>query len=356
MKRKSLTFILSIVCLLSQAQHTLTSGRNYYRSGDKLTKQQVEFKDPGSSGRDLHWDFRMIQPINEDYTLDYTLQNPTDSSRICGLEHNTRYYYRQQRDSLQAIGYENSTTYMRYTVPELRMHFPVVYGDTLSGIFVGKGEYCHRMSLSVKGYTRIHVDAEGELLLPQCETVKKALRVRTLRHYTETGKDSVEMTLDTYSWYASGIRYPVFESIKTTLSKKGDRKDETGESLNDSTIFTTSFYYPPEKQISEVKTDPISSSPLSGESEGASSVFTEANYMPNPVETDLQISYKLTRAAKVWFTVHNNVGVPQCSTSPENASQGYNSTIINMTNMITGTYALYVHVDDMVMRKMVVKK
>ena len=212
-------------CLLSLAQTSqkLTTGCNAYRAADNIVKQQIEFKDPGSSGKDLTWDFSSIQPINEEYSLTYFLPKKNDSIRICGREHNTRYYYRQQKDSLQAVGFENSTTFMEYKVPELRMRFPFVYGDTLFSTFEGTGEYSHRLPLTVKGYTRVIADAEGELKLPDFETVKKALRVRILRHYTETGKDSLEMTLDTYSWYAAGIRYPVFESIKTTLSKKGDK-------------------------------------------------------------------------------------------------------------------------------------
>ena len=214
-----------VISLQAQNLHKLSTERNAYRAADQLVKQQVEYKDPGSSGKNLTWDFRFLQPINEEYALNYFIPDSTNMMRLCGQEHNTRYYFRQQKDSLQAVGYENSTTYMEYPTPELRMHFPFAYGDTLFSYFVGKGQYCHRLELAVKGYTRIEADAEGELLLPKSETVKKAMRVRTLRHYTETGKDSVEMTLDTYSWYAAGIRYPVFESIKTTLSKKGDKKD-----------------------------------------------------------------------------------------------------------------------------------
>ena len=244
---------------------------------------------------------------------------------------------------------------MEYKVPELRMHFPFMYGDTLFSTFEGKGEYCHRLPLAVKGYTRIMADAEGELKLPEFETVKKALRVRTLRHYTETGKDNLEMTLVTYSWYAAGIRYPVFESIKTTLNKKGDRKDEKGESISDTTVFTTSFYYPPEKQTSQVQTD-ATPTETTDALVGAASVFTEAQLMPNPVVDNLVINYKLTRAAKVWFTVHNNTGIPLCQTSPQSLSEGYNSTNVPMSSLITGVYSLYVHVDDMMMRLNVVKK
>jgi hypothetical protein len=78
--------------------------------------------------------------------------------------------------------------------------------------------------------------------------------------------------------------------------------------------------------------------------------------MPNPVVNDLHINFKLTRAANVWFTVHNNAGIPLCQTSPQNLPEGYNNTTVNMNGLITGVYSLYVHVDDMVMQKNIVKK
>jgi len=356
--KKNTIFLISFFVTLSlfaQNSQTLTTGRNAYRAADQLVKQQVSFKDPGSSGKNLNWDFSLIQPINDNYRLNYFIPDSTHMTRLCGQEHNTRYYFRQQLDSLQAVGYENSTTYMQYTVPELRMHFPFVYGDTLFSYFTGRGQYCHRIPLAVKGYTRIMADAEGDLKLPEFETVKKALRVRTLRHYTETGKDSVEMTLDTYSWYAAGIRYPVFESIKTSLSRKSDKKDDKGESMKDTTVFRTSFFYPPELQTSQVQTEAIPED-KSEAAVGAAAVFTAAQLMPNPVVDNLYINFKLVRAAKVWFTVHNNTGIPLCQTSPQNLSEGNNSSTVRMSGLIPGVYSLYVHVDDMVMRLNVVKK
>ena len=357
MRKITFTLLFSYVCLFSQAQTSqiIINERNAFRAADQLVKQQIVFKDPGSSGKSLKWDFSLVQPVNEEYSLNYFIPDSTQMTLFCGLEHNTRYYFRQQKDSLQAVGYENSTTYMEYPTPELRMRFPFAYGDTLFSYFVGKGQYCHRLELAVKGYTRVEADAEGELLLPKSETVKKAMRVRTLRHYTETGKDSVEMTLDTYSWYAAGIRYPVFESIKTTLSKKGDKKDEKGESMKDTTVFKTSFYYPPEKQTSQVETAPIPEEAKTADL-GASAVFTEAQLMPNPVIDNLYIKYKLVRSAKVWFTVHNNIGIPQRNTSPQQLGEGEHSTTVGMGGLIPGVYSLFVHVDDMVMRLNVVKQ
>lgn len=352
-KRCFLLFALLLTTAMSDAlaQHTLTSNRNAYRAADQIVKQQVEFKDPGSSGKGLIWDFRMTQPINEEYSLNYFIPDSTRMDTLCGLEHNTRYYYMQKRDSLWAVGFENSTTMMEYLKPELKLRFPFCYGDTLFSKFEGAGQYCHMFDLGVKGYTRVEVDAEGELLLPDFETVKKALRVRTLRYYTETGKDSIEMTLDTYAWYAEGIRYPVFESIKTNLIKKAAKQ---GEQAQDTTVFTTSFYYPPEKQISQVETEQLPDPTT--ELLGAAAVFTEAQFLPNPVESMLNINYKLTRPAQVWFSVHNSIGIPVCQTTPQNLPEGYNNASINMSNQITGNYTLYVHVDDMVMQKVVVKK
>lgn len=346
---------LVITSVQAQSSHRLTTSRNAYRAADKLTKQQVEYKDPGITGQGLVWDFSMVQPINEDYQLKYFIPDSTQMNRLCGQEHNTRYYYLQRNDSLWATGFENATTYMQYAAPELKLRFPFVYGDTLYSSFEGNGQYCHRIQLAVKGYTRIVADAEGDLILPNNERVKKALRVRTLRHYTETGKDSVEMTLDTYSWYAAGIRYPVFESMKTALSRKGDRKDEMGESMKDSTVFNTSFYYPPELQISQVQTDPVPDDVSSATSD-ITKVFTEGRFMPNPVVDNLQIEYKLTQQAKVWFSLHNNIGVPQYISNQENQPDGYHNTTINMSSLITGTYVLYIHVDDMMMKQVVVKR
>jgi len=351
--RKNLTYVTLVLFLCSNAQESkLTANRNSYRAADRLVKQQVEYKDAGSKGKDLIWDFRMIQPINEEYKLNYFIPDSSKMERLCGLEHRTRYYYLQHADSLWTTGFENATTYMEYVQPELKLKFPFSYGDNLYSRFEGKGEYCHRDSFHVQGYTRVEADAKGELQLPDFETVKNALRVHTLRHYTQTGKDNLEIILDIYSWYANGVRYPVFESIKTNLIKKARKQ---GEQAKDTTVFTTSFYSPPEEQISQVETEPLPTE-TNEELSGAAAVFTEATLLPNPVTDKLYLNYKLTRPAQVWFSVHSNGGIPLCQTPVQNLPEGYNSTAIDMRKLITGTYTLYVHVEDMLIQKVVIKK
>ncbi|MBP1757115.1 MAG: hypothetical protein H6Q59_3513, partial [Firmicutes bacterium] len=177
----------------------------------------------------------------------------------------------------------------------------------------------------------------------------------TLRYYTETGKDSVEMTLDTYSWYVKGIRYPIFESIKTTLHRLpplslGEGSGVRSNAVADTTVFHTSFYYSPDelKTLSDAEqnTKDTNGNPVSE----AETVFTEARLLPNPVVNNLNIDFK------IWFTVHNNIGVPMLQTTPQTLNKGKHYTTIPMNKLHTGTYTVYVHVDDMMVSRVVVKK
>jgi hypothetical protein len=85
-------------------------------------------------------------------------------------------------------------------------------------------------------------------------------------------------------------------------------------------------------------------------------VFTDVDLFPNPVVNNLHIRYKLTRDARIHFTLHNNSGILMAQTSPQYLSEGHHENLINMSGFPTGVYTLYVHVDDMVMSLNVVKR
>ncbi|MGC3978309.1 MAG: hypothetical protein QM751_08870 [Paludibacteraceae bacterium] len=294
--------------------------------------------------------------IDDHYLIKYFYPNDEDTTRICGMEHRTRYYYSQRNDSLLATGFENYTTLMNYTTPELKMKFPFQYGDTLFSVFEGKGIYSNMLKLKVKGWTRVQADAEGTLKLPGGITVPDALRTHTTRYYTETGKDSVQMTLDTYTWYARALRHPVFESIKTTLHRLPSPSGEGSGERSDTTIFYTSFYYTPEKLIERQDSINRDTDAYGNPLPEVEKVFTEARMLPNPVISNLNIDFKLTRQARIWFSVHNNIGMPMRQTSPQTLSEGYHQTQIPMSGLVTGTYTVYVHVDDMVIQRIIIKK
>ena len=332
-----ITWTISI-SILSQNTFTITKKHHVYQPGDNIIKQQVEFKDPGPSGRNITWDFSSLNTLNYKYPIRYFLRSKSDSSRIVVSEHDTRYRYLLQNDTLWLYEYQNKTTKMTFTRPEAQLKFPFNYGDSLISIFDGTGSYCDEVNLTAKGKTTTTVDAIGKLITPSFRTFENVLRVHRIRQYAEIGIDSALLNLETYSWYANNQRYPVFETFISNIIK------------NDSILnnFKTSFYYPTDEhniqnELTDFRTE-------------AEKVLTEAQLMPNPVVSTLNISYKLTRPAQIRFSLHNNIGVPVRQTSTQNMPEGFNNTSINMSNLITGAYTLYIFVDDLVMQKVVVKK
>ena len=152
----------------------------------------------------------------------------------------------------------------------------------------------------------------------------------------------------------SGTRYPVFESVQTNVVRIKTLSNGS-EQANDTTIFQTSFYYPPTQQTNIYNNG---QNPENGNEQltGAAAVFTEADWQPNPVYENLYISYKLTRNATVWFSVHSNGNIPLCQTPQQNLQAGYNQTTIPMSMLPTGLYSVYVHVDDMVLIQTIIKR
>lgn len=355
MKKTTIPLLLSCLVLsatTAQNPLVLTADRHAPRPGDRIVKQQVAFRDPGSHGQGIEWDFAHLQPVDEEYTLRYFM---ADSARLCGLEHRTRYYYTLRGDTLWAAGFENPTTRMDYVQAEPRLAFPFAYGDTLRGVFEGKGEYSHRTPLAAGGHTRTEADATGTLTLP-CGTVQGALRVHTSRLYArlpggQADSTGTSLRMDAYSWYAGEARYPVFESLNTTLLHDG----------RDTVLYATSFYYPPDEQRRQLSDDAedypedvVLEAPPSGGVEGA--IFTEADLVPNPVVDILHIKYKLTRDASIGFSVHNQQGFCMARVDARPQTAGRHETPIDMTACPTGAYTVYVLVDDAVLSLNVVKK
>jgi len=347
----ALIFLTLFSLPLSSQILRLISAENAFTAGDVIIKQQVEYKDVGTYGRGKIWDFSFLQAINEEYEVNYFYPDSTDFSLICGREPDARFYYRLRNDSLFSVGFENNTSIMRYEKPELKLKFPLNYGDTLRSNFEGRGQYGRRVPMHVKGYTRVIYDADGTLKIPDFPNGVPAYRTHTRRYYTQATRDSLQMKIDTYSWYVTGTRYPVFESIQTNVVRFTTFQNGS-QQANDTTIFQTSFYYPPTQQTNIYNEQTSENEQLTG----AAAVFTEADWQPNPVVENLFINYKLTRNATVWFSVHSNGSIPLCQTPPQNLQAGYNQTIIPMSHLITGTYTVYVHVDNMMIMQTIIKK
>ena len=182
MKNLVFTVLLLNLTFLSYGQHILTVENNMMRPDDEIVKQQVDYKEPGRAGANVLWNFSTLNLQNDSYRLFYVEHK---DGQIRGVEHNTRYYYHLSGDSLLQTGYENPTTISIDEQPELLMKFPVHYGDSTFSYFNANGRYCERLHISAMGTVRTYADAYGMMVLPNGDTMKNVLRIRSLKIIAE---------------------------------------------------------------------------------------------------------------------------------------------------------------------------
>jgi len=331
-----------MLCLNLQAQ-ILNSSRNSYRAGDEIFKQQVEFKDPGASGKEITWDFSHQNIVNDKYQLVYFSPNPADSNRVTGVEHQTYYHYELKSDTLWMTGYENRTTRMNYQHPEALLRFPFRYGDTIHTTFSGNGSYCQKVDLIANGFSDAIVDACGKLITPENDTLKQVLRVHRTKEFTNIGIDSTQMRMETYQWFVRGNRYPVFETIKSyTVQKDSTLQD-----------FSTSFYFSTINR--EQLHEDIANNHIIDETNNQDDIIINCSTYPNPVATDLTLNYELSVDARVSFLLCDISGRPWVNVPYQALAAGIQQQKIPMSGLFTGNYILYIKVNDKVYRRTILK-
>lgn len=236
MKTNNLIILLGF-CIFSlggYSQSQLTKQLNCFRSGDRLLKQQLEYKDPGESGKEILWDFQNLKPVDDCYELKYY---SFDDSLMIGQEHRTLYKYIIQGDSLLCTGFENRSMEITNHKPELLLLFPATFGSRSEDYFYGNGDYCNQLFCTTFGKSSIEVDGYGTLVMPEGDTIRNVLRTHQVKLQIERkcpypliagidtiycpdsidyhlATDTLSYRIDVYRWYAEGYRYPVFEMMK----------------------------------------------------------------------------------------------------------------------------------------------
>ena len=59
------------------------------------------------------------------------------------------------------------------------MAFPVFQGRVMTDYFDGKGNYCERMEVRLRGKSTVTADASGVLILSEGDTLRKVIRTYT---------------------------------------------------------------------------------------------------------------------------------------------------------------------------------
>lgn len=388
-------YLLFVFCLCgvidSNSQCSLTSEYNKFRVNDTIVKQQIEYKSPGRSGADVLWDFSKLSPIDKKYALIYSAKKGSDSI-IVGREHHTRYYYDWQKDSVFLWGFENSTTQIENSKPELLLRLPMRYGDKTQSYYQGEGKYCGKLHISTVGRNTAEADAHGMIILPGKDTLKHVLRIKMTKLICETISPMIDVSgnknnpsyrilpddsivyamkqnertviIETYQWYAAGYRYPIFETIRT---------GKLSDSLN-TEYFSTAFFYPPSKhtylkndtanlelQNKKWANTDIEEKNKKGENRNhdQSSKFVSDflyNIYPNPVDTELTFEYYISDYADVFYGLYNIVGQQLTCNTIKASPCGVYLNHIDMDNYPKGEYILQIRVNEKIFSEKIIKR
>jgi hypothetical protein len=382
MYKKGILFILSFTqCLLLFSETIIKEHLNGMRKDDILVKQQIEFKDPGRDGSNVVWEFSKLKFINDKYQVKYfkPLNSKKGIQNLESVEHNTRYKYLVNSDSLLYTGFENSSSKLDFANPLLLFKYPFRYKDSIQKTYNGFGKYMNTLYVEVSGETKTIADATGTLILPDEDTVRNVLRVRTEQHYIQktypleyspdicgifsdsasiistdsirlAESDTIYIRTVSNKWYAPGYRYPLYETISSYSKSPGDstEKDDIG----------TGFYYPGILHSyldSDQANKNIRDSILSKEKSKKDQIDFNYNYFPNPVRTNLNVEILLEDISDISFRIYDTEGNLKYSSQEGRYGVGLQCFTINTSTLRFGTYILHITANNLTKQSILIK-
>lgn len=327
--------LLNSVCVSSQI---LTTECHTPYFNDSLEVYKIQSIDVGDSGLHCVWDFSCL-PIDSAEITAADYYACADTEHIGLHREHAHYFLLCTTDTLWLQGFETSLTQMKYSSPLPMLRFPFAYSDSVVGIITGNGQYCHSIPLAIEGTSFVRADACGRLILPDL-TVDSALRVHSTLEYNELSYTQTIVQEERYQWYSAYCRYSLLEylSVRTIAGE-------------DTTYFSAAYYIPQEQEdLLEQEHEPQDLS-----IENVDKPIMDATYLPNPVVSDLCISYSLTHDAQAYVSLHYNGGVCTYQTPMHYEDEGEHSVIVNMSGMPTGNYVVYIHADDAIVSGTIIK-
>jgi len=330
-------------CLMLSVQlsaQVLTVGQHIPLCSDSIWAYKLPYVAVTDSGRNCVWDFSdLLTDSAETIDILYFTSAMTDTTRIGLHREHANYYYRCSGDTLWQTGYETAHARVQYSSPLLSCRFPLAFSDSAFGIFNGTGQYCHILPLSIEGSSFIHADAVGRLILPDM-AIDTVLRVYSKIQYQEGTYRHASVQEERRQWYARNCRYPLFETVHIQTIKN-----------TDTVTFASSYYFPQEVEPQPMQERIVPDTVI----DAMDSLITDVSYLPNPVYTNLKVSYLLVRPAQVYISIHYNGGISTYQTPIRNEEEGPHSVSVNMGGMPIGTYVVYIHADDTIVSGNIIK-
>ena len=138
------TIIISLMTMAIQAQNVLTKATNGYIGTGRHMVQQVRCV--GSQNDSRCWDFSNLESVTPKYTV-WHVDKEDSLLQTLVIERGTRYTYCMKGDSLLISGYRSRLSEICYDEQEAYLLFPMTVGDSIQGIFHGRGTYGDKMAM-----------------------------------------------------------------------------------------------------------------------------------------------------------------------------------------------------------------
>jgi len=315
-------------------------------SSDSLQKCRIGFFSPGKGGINRFWDFS--QKLSSDGSVQLMFQK--DSAEVLSIAEPTGIaYYLFTNSSFKQLAGESPTDRKDYTVPKLKIKFPLVYGDSVSSSFRCDGIYCGTHPYRESGMTTIKVDAVGSIVLAEHDTLRDVKRVHTVNSYT-IGMDISNEALDSaavrqiieerYEWYLPGSQYPILENVSSTSYYDMEVLGTTKYAYcNIPDNWVDSCITPVEK-LTDIQLDCLLGEELQ--------VHDIIHYKIGSHGGKITLSYDLGEDATITILVASYMGTSYCyNTWSERAGLNY-SYLIDCSGLNPGIYALYINVNGKV--------
>ena len=223
MAKRYLTLLIAIVftpTLMAQ-EYSLSKEANLLPDSDELSILEIPYFYAEDNGEGFIWDFS--EKITNEGSHKLWIQKDTLERKVV-LSNYGQTYYIYKSDTLFMVGDESPLRKAEYKQPQLLIHYPLSYGDSISAPFEGDGVYCGDHLFREQGVSTVMANATGSINLDD-DTIPNVMRVYTLKAYSVC-MDMDSCALDTaklkqvieerYDWYAQGYRYPLFTTVLST--------------------------------------------------------------------------------------------------------------------------------------------
>ena len=218
-------FFILLHCLVvmitaSTQDAMVTKFANIPCDSDELLLKTIPYFNITAEGEKNTWDLSNLSFVG---TKKIRHTSICKGSIISITNHDITYYW-LNNDVLFVTGKESPLCKVEYSVPLLKMRYPLAYGDSVSMPFKGNGIYCGDHYFREQGFATVIADAMGKILLDD-DTLYNTIRISTLKSYsicmnmdslsldTASTKQVIELR---YDWYARGYRYPIITTISKT--------------------------------------------------------------------------------------------------------------------------------------------